>query len=480
MHTRGWPHHPTPPDDRVLYAFIRFLAGIALDWFYRDLTIEGADRIPRSGPLLIAVNHPNQLIDAMVLLRLAPRRVRMTGKATLFEHPVLAAVLRWYGVVPLRRVRDETPSGAAAPDPSRNREAFRELVDTLADGGAVLIFPEGTSHHAPQLAPLRTGLARVALQARIERQLHGLRIQPVGLIFERKWAPRTRILARVGEPLDLDAWCAVHEETSNGDGAVDLLTADLDARLRALTLNFATVAEAEQVLGLARVLSGVFDARLRSLGEGGPPLTDEARIASRIAEIGATLRAREPERVADFLGRLESFRVTLDVRDIPVTELRITPDFSSGARFAVRELLLVALVGPLAWWGRINHWLPLTLAQALARRTSRTPEDPAMHTVLAGAGLVLLAYAAQTTLVALLAGPWWALAYLASLPFAASIDLRLRDRLRHARDRVRTYFVFRREPRLHERLRAELQWLREEAIALDRMGRALREAERQG
>ena len=96
-----------------------------------------------------------------------------------------------------------------------------------------------------------------------------------------------------------------------------------------------------------------------------------------------------------------------------------------------------------------------------------------MHTILAGAALVLLAYAAQTTLVGMLAGPWWAIAYLASLPFAATIDLRLRDRLRHARDRIRTYFLFRREPRLQARLRDELQWLREEALALDREGRAL-------
>jgi 1-acyl-sn-glycerol-3-phosphate acyltransferase len=456
-----------------LYAFVRFIAGVALDWFYRDITIEGAEQIPRDGPLLVAVNHPNQLIDAMIVLRLTPRRVQMTGKATLFENPLLGAVLRWYGVVPLRRARDEAPSDPnAAPDPRRNREAFRELVDTLADGGAVLIFPEGTSHHQPQLAPLRTGLARVALQARIERQLRGLKIQPVGLVFEKKWAARTRILARVGEPLDLDTWCAVHEGRSAGEGAVDLLTSEIDARIRALTLNFATVAEAEQTLGLARALSGVFDDRVRSLGEGGPPLTDEARIARRIAEIGAAVRTRWPERVADFLGRLESFRVALEVRDIPLTELRITPDLSSGARFAVRELAIVALVGPLAWWGRVNHWIPLTVAQALAKRTSRTPEDPAMHTVLAGAALVLLAYAAQTTIVGMLAGVWWALAYLASLPLAASVDLRLRDRMRYARARIRTYLLFRREPQLQRRLQAELQWLRDEALALEHEGLA--------
>jgi 1-acyl-sn-glycerol-3-phosphate acyltransferase len=456
----------------MLYAVVRFVAGIALDWFYRDLATEGVAQIPRSGPLLIAVNHPNQLIDAMVVLRLAPRRVRITGKATLFEHPVLGALLKWYGVVPLRRVRDEATGHAAPPDPRRNREAFRELVDTLADGGAVLIFPEGTSHHQPQLAPLRTGLARVALQARIERQLHDLKIQPIGLIFERKWAPRTRILARVGEPLNLDAWCAAREEQSVGEGAVDLLTAEIDARLRELTLNFATIGEADQVLGLARVLSGSFDPGVRPLSEGGPPLTDEARIARRIAGVSAAVRARAPGRVEDFLGRLEAFRVALDVRDISLTEIPIQSDISSGARFAVRELLWVALVGPLAWWGRVNHWLPLTLAQSLARRTSRTPEDPAMHTILAGAVLVLLAYAAQTTAVAVLTGGWWALAYLLSLPVAASVDLRLRDRLRHARDRMRAYFMFRREPRLHEQLRAELQWLRQEALDLEHEGLA--------
>lgn len=455
----------------MLYALVRLVAGTALDWFYRDVAVEGAEQIPHEGPLLIAVNHPNQLIDALVVLRIAPRRVRPTGKATLFENRVVGALLKWYGVVPLRRVRDEKPREPGAPvDPTRNREAFRELVDTLAGGGAVLIFPEGTSHHEPELAPLRTGLARVALQARIERQLRGLRIQPIGLIFERKWAPRTRILARVGAPLDLDEWCAANETAHQGEPAVELLTAEIDSRLRELTLNFATVQEAEQVLGLARVLTGVFDERVRSLGEGGPPLVDEARIARRIARIGARVQLVAPERVADFLGRLEAFRMTLAVRDIPITELGIRPDVASGAWFGLRETLFGAAVGPFAWWGRINHWLPLTLAQMLARRTSRTPEDPAMHTILAGLVLVLLAYAAQTTLVGVLAGPLWAAAYLISLPLAATVDLRFRDRLDRAWDRIRAYFVFRREPRLHDQLRAELRWLRDEALALEREG----------
>jgi hypothetical protein len=57
------------------------------------------------------------------------------------------------------------------------------------------------------------------------------------------------------------------------------------------------------------------------------------------------------------------------------------------------------------------------------------------------------------------------------LPIAASVDLRLRDRLRNARDRIRVYLLFRREPKLQDKLRSELQWLRDEALALEREGR---------
>ena len=58
----------------------------------------------------------------------------------------------------------------------------------------MLIFPEGISHHEPQLAPIKTGAARIALSARDERGIHDLRIVPVGLNFEDKASPRTRVL----------------------------------------------------------------------------------------------------------------------------------------------------------------------------------------------------------------------------------------------------------------------------------------------
>ena len=134
----------------------------------------------------------------------------------------------------------------------------------------------------------------------------------------------------------------------------------------------------------------------------------------------------------------------------------------------VRETALVALGGPVALWGRINHWAPLALARAVARRTSRNPEDPAMHTIVAGLMLVPLFYAVQTAFVWRLAGGWWALAYLLSLPPAARWALRYADRLAHARRRMRAYLLFRREPALRRELAGEVAWVRSEAQSLAR------------
>src|SRR5919108_4593856 len=183
----------------VLYRLLRAVAGIALRWFYREVSVRHAERIPGGAtPLLLVVNHPNALVDALLVGWAMPRPITITAKATLFENPAVAWFLRYMGVVPLRRASDERRRRAAAgraadpagraPGIDRNTEAFRAILGRLEQGGAVLIFPEGKSHDEPALAPLRTGPARIALQAHDEGRVRSLAILPIGLVFEQKEA----------------------------------------------------------------------------------------------------------------------------------------------------------------------------------------------------------------------------------------------------------------------------------------------------
>src|SRR4051812_20959488 len=163
----------------MLYRILRVIAAIALRWYYAEISVQGAARAPRAGPLLVVANHPNALIDPLLVGTTLPRRVLLTAKATLFENAALSALLHAVGVVPLRRAKDEEGSGQGESSRSRNAEAFRAVTGALRDGGAVLIFPEGISHDAPAIAPLRSGAARIVLQAHAEG-VRGIQLLAVG------------------------------------------------------------------------------------------------------------------------------------------------------------------------------------------------------------------------------------------------------------------------------------------------------------
>jgi 1-acyl-sn-glycerol-3-phosphate acyltransferase len=191
----------------MIYDLLRWITGIALHWFYNDIRMTGAERIPVGGPLLIAVNHQNALVDSLIVGWLVPRRISMTAKATLADNPLIAVLFRMLHVVPLRRVSDEVRKQSGLPiDRSRNAEAFAEIFKLLERSGALLIFPEGKSHNEAGLEPLKTGLARIALQARDECHITGLGILPLGLVFEDKGTPGTAVNAHVGAVIEMDSW----------------------------------------------------------------------------------------------------------------------------------------------------------------------------------------------------------------------------------------------------------------------------------
>lgn len=186
----------------MLYGFLQWVGGIALHWFYRDVRVVYGDRIPRSGPLLVAVNHQNAVVDAILAQWVIPRPLRITAKATLAEGFLGAMMVKLVGIIPLRRISDDPTS---ASDPTRNRRSFERIIEELRRDQAILVFPEGKSHNEPEVAPLKTGLARAALRAR-DSGVGGIHIVPIGLTFESKAEPGTVVVAQVGEVIAVDDW----------------------------------------------------------------------------------------------------------------------------------------------------------------------------------------------------------------------------------------------------------------------------------
>ena len=449
----------------MLYELLRGTAAIALRWYYADIAVQGRERVPSDGPLLVVANHPNALIDPLLVGTTLPRRVLLTAKATLFEHSALAVLLRSVGVVPLRRAKDEPHDrGSITVVPERNAGAFGQVTAALRAHQAVLVFPEGISHDDSTLAPLKSGAARMALQANRDG-IARIRLLPMGLVFEEKERPGSRVLVRIGDSLDLDEWIAQQSAEPQ-----ELMQA-LEARLRGVTLNFASSERAARAVHLARVLVAL-TAAPAPVGEP-ESLAEQAAIALRIDATTSALTNAAPRLIqaADALvSRLDAIERELRHRGIRLADVRISTRLPDAVAFVAREGPLALLGGVAIVLGWLTHWIPLRAARALAVRSlsrDASRDQPAMRTILFGLTATVLWYIAQLVVLTRIAGPLVAVGWLA-VTFSAAHALRLGGgRLRRALQRARSFVALRTDPSVQPRLVAAVDALVVEALALE-------------
>ncbi|MEX1096432.1 MAG: 1-acyl-sn-glycerol-3-phosphate acyltransferase [Planctomycetales bacterium] len=217
---------PTSGGSRSGWArrFVRWL----VRRFYPRIEVTGGERIPQSGPVLFCANHANSLIDPVLIGIAARRPVRFLAKAPLFDVPLLGAVIRALGMLPAYRGSDD------ARQVRRNLESLDAAAEVLQSGAALGIFPEGKSHDAIQVEMVRSGAARIAIQA-AGNGAQGLSVVPVGINYEKKERFRSAVWVAVGEPIDVDQWLA--ERGGDSRAAMRAMTSELDQRLKAVVVH---------------------------------------------------------------------------------------------------------------------------------------------------------------------------------------------------------------------------------------------------
>ena len=187
------------------YVLVRLVARFWIWFLFREVAVRHAERLPPAGPVLLCVNHPNNLIDSLLVAAVLQRKVHYLANAALFRNPLLAAFLLRVGAIAVHRRHD----GPAGPD--RNAETFAAAGRALAAGHVLAIYPEGTTHAETRVQRIKTGAARIALDYEAARATAlpkprpPLSLIPVGLSFEARKSFRSRVLVAFGEPVPLDA-----------------------------------------------------------------------------------------------------------------------------------------------------------------------------------------------------------------------------------------------------------------------------------
>ncbi len=407
------------------------VCSLAVRVFYRFRT---AGEPPSDGPVLFVANHPNSMVDAIVVAASVRRPIRFLAKSTLFDEPGLGALVRAGGAIPVYRRQDDP----ALTD--RNAQVFEAVHGALERGDAVGIFPEGLSHSEPSLAQLRTGAARIALGA---AESQGIRfpIVPVGIVAPQKQTFRSRCVSLVGRPIGWDDLAGRPEEDVE---AVRQLTDRIEEGLRSVTVNVEriedrrTVECAEAIFAAEQGLDTSPGTRVRRLREASEALNG--------------LRETDPERVERLFSDVEGFAWTLDVLGIRARDLDRTVRLHSTVGWALRVFGLLLVGGPIAAAGIIVFFVPYRLTDWIATRPRIRLERQSTWKLLGGA-VLYLAWIALLSIGATFAfGPRWGFACVLGLPALALATQFVRDRWRQARTQARRYLLLRKKGRVRERL----------------------------
>jgi glycerol-3-phosphate O-acyltransferase / dihydroxyacetone phosphate acyltransferase len=421
------------------------VSGFAGRTYYR-LTIAG-ERVPPGGPVLLVANHPNSLFDPALVAAAARRPVRFLAKEPLLRDPAVGWLVRGAGAIPVYRAQDD-PSAMG-----RNEEAFRAAHEALRQGAAIGIFPEGISHDLPNMAPLKTGAARIALGA--AGLLGGaFPIMPVGLTFRGKEQFRSECLVLVGSPLE---W----QDLAGPDGGPDEvreLTARIGAALQAQTLNLHSWEDAPLVRWAAAIYAAHFDA---------PAGPDGLLLAEREAQL---VLARERaqgsgdwEQVAREVRRHARVLRAFGLRP---TDLPALPGGRVAARWTLRNAGWLLLTGAVGALGGLLFYLPYRLTGSIVDRLDLTPDVRSTYRALGGALFFSLWILLLSAAAGLLLGWWWALAALVALPVLALFTSAFRDRLYQAVSVARRFLLLRTRQRLREELHEQQRGIAERLKAL--------------
>lgn len=434
---------------RILAWFLRMVTRV----FFRQVEVAGLEHVPTDGPVLFCGNHPNSLIDPILIITTCGRKVHFAAKDSLFKGRIMRALLKGLGAVPVAR-KEEKDGGQVEAGPVRdaaergsvNDKAFGAMFAVLADGGTIGIFPEGLSHDESQLAKLKTGAARLALGG-ADKAGRPITIVPCGMTFIHPKRFRSRVLVQYGPPIVIEPGRGTEKPT------VAAVTGDIEGALRRLTIN-APDWETVRALDVVRRLYQPQEISIE----------DRVELARRFNAYYGQV-AQEPK-VLQLMARVRAYQEKLD--ELGITDRELARDLSKLEIVGrvLRHLTLVVFWLPLSAPGAPLH-LP-TFAFARIAGAKLTPRKDVIATtkMLIGMLLVLLSYGACVGILWWKAGFSWALLAAIVLPASGWATLRVLDRLRLVRRGFAALFrrlAFRKEVL---KLRAERYTLAEDVIRI--------------
>lgn len=192
------------------YRVVRFHGDLCTWLSYRKVQVTGLENIPKDGAVMLAPNHSNALMDAMVVLRTRKQPTVYGARADMFQQPLLAKFLTFLKIVPMIRQRD------GIRQVIKNLDIQEDIITVLEDDVPFCMFAEGTHRAKHSLLPVGKGVFRIAVDAarRYDKPVY---VVPVGIDYSDYYRYEGTSLTQFGEPINVTEFIASRPEAGDAE-----------------------------------------------------------------------------------------------------------------------------------------------------------------------------------------------------------------------------------------------------------------------
>lgn len=362
----------------MLYRFIKILIKIGMRLYYSEIRVKNPEFLDHNGPMIIIANHPNTLVDAWLIGNICKQPIYFMAKGTFFNNRLKMWFLRTLNLVPINRATESKTKGVS------NQATFEECYKLLEQGKTLVIYPEGNSFLERQLRELKSGTARIALEAE-KRNLGklNLKVVPMGLIYLQAEKFRSSILVNIGKGNKVTHH--LEEYLNNPTVASKKMTEEFRAQLEKVLVTTQSKEQEELIEALVESIQ----SRYRGEENG---VEQQVELLKRVRDRIEMLSLMEPWKVEE----IQNLLLNINWR---VQKLNIKSDFLDRkfrSKMFVRQItfsITGLLIGfPIFFVGFIHSIIPFKLTDMLMPKLVKNVEYYAPIAILIGLVLYPLTY----------------------------------------------------------------------------------------
>ena len=161
----------------------------------KKIIVNGKENIPKKGAILFMANHPNGLIDPLIITTNNPRTNYFLTRAASFKKPLVSWFLNSLNLIPIYRIRD------GVNQLNKNKEVFERCFNLLDNQKALMIFPEGSHDKRRTVRSLSKGFSRIVFGAIERNPKLQIQIIPVGITYQDSSSYPFKVSLNYGTPI---------------------------------------------------------------------------------------------------------------------------------------------------------------------------------------------------------------------------------------------------------------------------------------